>query len=71
MATFAPGDEVEWNTPQGATHGTVVEVVTERTHVEGQVLDASPDDPRLIVESAKSGARAGHTAEALRRCDGR
>lgn len=65
MAEFSPGDKVKWNTPQGETHGEVVEVVTERTEVKGQTLDASEDDPRYIVESAKSGERAGHTGDAL------
>ena len=61
------GDEVEWNTPQGLTHGTVVRKLTGRTHVEGTEIAATPDDPRWLVESAKSGKRAAHTADALRR----
>ena len=65
MADFSKGDKVTWNTPQGETSGTVVEVVTSDTSVEGQKLSASPDDPRYIVESEKSGKRAGHTADAL------
>jgi hypothetical protein len=64
MADFEPGDRVKWNTPQGETHGEVVEKVTSRTHVEGQELAASEDDPRYIVESDKSGERAGHRADA-------
>lgn len=61
------GDEVEWNTPQGVTHGRVVRKLTRRTHVEGTEIAATPDDPRWLVESAKSGKRAAHTADALRR----
>lgn len=59
------GTRVRWNTPQGETTGHIVEVATRRTHVSGQTLDASEDDPRFIVESDKTGSRAGHTAEAL------
>lgn len=59
------GTRVSWNTPQGETTGHIVEVETSRTHVSGQTLDASDDDPRYIVESDKTGARAGHTADAL------
>ncbi|MFN8124232.1 MAG: DUF2945 domain-containing protein [Thermoleophilia bacterium] len=60
------GDEVEWNTPQGVTHGRVVRRLTRRTHVEGTVIAATPDDPRWLVESATTGRRAAHTADALR-----
>ena len=59
------GTRVSWNTPQGETTGHIVEVATSRTSISGQTLDASEDDPRYIVESDKTGARAGHTAEAL------
>ena len=39
------GDEVEWNTPQGVTHGRVVRRLTRRTHVEGTVI-AATHEPR-------------------------
>jgi hypothetical protein len=63
------GTRVRWNTPQGETTGRVVEVATSRTAIEGQTLDASKDDPRYIVESDATGARAGHTRHALTRED--
>jgi hypothetical protein len=65
MADLREGDKVTWNTPQGETRGRIVEIVTERTEVKGQTLDASESDPRYIVESDKTGERAGHTANAL------
>jgi hypothetical protein len=65
MAEFSEGDKVKWNTPQGETTGTVVAKVTSDTHVKGQKLSASEDDPRYIVRSDKSGDEAGHTADAL------
>jgi hypothetical protein len=62
---FQPGDEVEWNTPQGKTRGTVKKKLTSRTEVGGQTIAASEDHPRYLVESEKSGKEAAHKAEAL------
>jgi hypothetical protein len=49
------GDQVRWNTSQGETHGKVVEVKTSDFSIEGTDLKASEDDPRIVVESAKTG----------------
>ena len=65
MTTFSEGDEVRWNTSQGETSGTVVDVRVEDFTFDGQQFRASQDDPRYIVESDKSGARAAHTGDAL------
>jgi hypothetical protein len=65
MPELSTGDEVTWSTPQGETRGTILEVATQRTQIKGQILDGSEGDPRYIVESAKTGERAGHTADAL------
>ena len=62
---FKQGDEVEWNTPQGKTRGTVTTKLTERTKVGGQTVAASEDDPRYLVESEKSGKEAAHKPNAL------
>jgi hypothetical protein len=59
------GDEVTWNTPQGRTKGKVVKKVTSDTKVAGTKLSASKDDPRVIVESDKSGKKAGHKPESV------
>jgi hypothetical protein len=67
MATWKTGDKVRWNTSQGETHGTVVEVRTRPFSIEGTDLKASADDPRYVVESDKTGARAAHRADALRK----
>jgi hypothetical protein len=67
MADITVGDEVSWNTPQGRTHGRVVERLTSRTRVGGTEIHATEDDPRYLVESARTGKRAAHTADALRR----
>jgi hypothetical protein len=66
MAAPKKGDRVSWNTPQGRTTGTVVDVRTAPFSIEGTKLKASKDDPRYVVESDKTGARAAHKAEALK-----
>jgi hypothetical protein len=65
--TFRQGDEVSWNTSQGTTHGHVVEERTRDFQFEHQQFRASDDEPMYIVESAKTGARAAHDADALTR----
>jgi len=60
------------DTPQGETHGRVVEKVTGEKRVgnEGQKgtrVKGSKDDPRYVVESDKTGKRAAHRADALRK----
>ena len=62
---FKPEDKVEWNTPQGKTHGTVKKKLTSRTEVGGQTIAASDEDPRYLVESEKSGKEAAHKPGAL------
>ncbi len=64
---LAPGDEVRWETSQGTTEGKVVRKLTARTRIKGHVAKASPDDPQYLVESGKSGAKAAHRPELLRR----
>jgi len=62
---FKQGDEVEWNTPQGKTRGTVKKKLTSRTAVGGQTVAASEDDPRYLVQSETSGKEAAHKLYAL------
>ncbi len=64
---FRQGDKVEWNTPQGKTRGKVKKKLTSETEVGGQKVIASEDDPRYLVESAKSGKEAAHKPDALSR----
>ena len=61
------GDKVRWNTSQGETHGKVVDVKTSDFSIEGTDLRASEDDPRIVVESDKSGKRAAHKPDALKK----
>jgi hypothetical protein len=62
---FKQGDEVEWNTPQGKTRGTVKKKLTERTEVGSQTITASEGDPRYLLQSEKTGKEAAHKPDAL------
>ena len=61
------GDEVSWETSQGKTHGEVVKKQTNPTKIKGHKVDASPEEPQYIVKSDKTGAKAAHKAEALKK----
>ena len=65
MAELEKGDHVTWNTPQGETHGKVVEEKTKDFQHDGQRFTASSDEPAYIVESDKSGKTAAHKGSAL------
>ncbi|MBL9106126.1 MAG: DUF2945 domain-containing protein [Myxococcales bacterium] len=45
----------------------MVERLTDETDIEGHHVAASEDEPQYLVESDRSGARAAHKPEALRR----
>ncbi|MGJ9411811.1 DUF2945 domain-containing protein [Aeromicrobium sp. CF4.19] len=64
------GDRVSWKTPQGRTQGRVVERKTKDFQLAEQQWRASEDEPKYVVESEKTGARAAHAAAALRRLKG-
>lgn len=61
------GDRVSWDTPQGRTHGRVVEQRTRDFDFAGQHFTASEEEPAYIVESDKTGAQAAHKRSALRK----
>ena len=65
--TFAKGDHVAWETPQGRTHGTVERKLTHPTRIEGHRVAASPENPEYLVKSDRSGTHAAHKPSALRR----
>ena len=64
---FHKGDKVEWNTPQGKTHGTVKKKLTHETDIKGHHVAASQDNPEYLVESGKSGKEAAHKPDALQK----
>ncbi len=61
------GDSVAWDTSQGETQGKVVRKQTSPTMIKRHKVAASKDDPQYIVESDKSGKRAAHKPEELRK----
>lgn len=67
MTDVKKGDKVTWKTSQGKTEGRVVEKQTSDTKIKGHPVKASKDDPQIIVESDKSGKRAAHKPEALKK----
>ncbi|MCY7316329.1 MAG: DUF2945 domain-containing protein [Rubrivivax sp.] len=67
MNKLKRGDKVEWNTPQGATHGTVVRAIRGTAKVEGHTAHASPQEPQWEVVSDKTGKSAIHKPAALKK----
>lgn len=65
MTTIRTGIKVQWNTPQGPTHGKAVEKRTSDFTFAGQHFIPTDDDPYWIVESDKTGAQAAHKESAL------
>ncbi len=61
----APGDKVEWNTPQGPTTGEVTKKLTHPRKIKGHQVKASPDNPEFLVQSDSTGAEAAHKPQAL------
>ena len=71
--TFRKGDAVKWSTSQGETRGKVVKKLTSTTNVsnepsqKGTTVKATKDDPYYLVESNKTGKRAAHKPESLKK----
>jgi hypothetical protein len=59
------GDKVSWGTSQGKTEGKIVDKKTKDFQFDKQHFKASEDEPKFIVESAKTGAKAAHAESAL------
>ena len=60
-------DEVSWNSSGGESEGHVVKKLTSETHIKGHKVAASKDNPEYLVESDKSGKRAAHKPESLKK----
>ncbi|MBA3883654.1 MAG: DUF2945 domain-containing protein [Chthoniobacterales bacterium] len=60
-----PGDQVEWQTSQGKTAGTVKRKLTSKTKINSHTAAASKKNPQYLVESKKSGGIAAHKPSAL------
>jgi len=70
MANIEVGDRVSWDSPQGRTQGKVVERKTKDFQLDGRQWRASEDEPKLVVESEKTGAKAAHEPSALNKLKG-
>ena len=62
-----PGDKVRWGTSQGETHGKVEKKATGTTRVKGHVAKATEKEPQYVVKSDKTGAKAVHKPEELKK----
>lgn len=65
--TFKAGDKVKWDHAQGTTTGKVVKKLTKPTKIKSHKVEASSDNPEYLVESGKTGARAAHKPDELRK----
>jgi len=61
------GDEVEWETSQGKTRGTVKKKLTSPTKIKDHKVAASKENPEYLVETAESKKRAAHKPESLKK----
>ena len=61
------GDRVAWTSSGGRSTGKVVKKQTRPTTIETHKVAASRANPEYIVESDKTGKRAAHKPEALKR----
>jgi hypothetical protein len=61
------GDRVGWNSSGGHSTGKVVKKQTTPTRIKGHEVAASKDHPEFMVESDKSGKRAAHKPDALKK----
>ena len=61
------GDRVEWKFGRGKAVGVVRKKLTSRTEVGGQMVAASKDDPRYLVETEKSRKQAAKRPGVLKK----
>ncbi|MGW7350432.1 DUF2945 domain-containing protein [Streptomyces sp. Z26] len=64
---FEKNERVAWASHGSQALGRVKRKITGRARAGGRTVDASPEEPQYEVESEKSGGRAVHRPEALRR----
>lgn len=63
------GDKVEWNTSQGTTTGVVEKKLTKPMDIKTHHVEASKDNPQYLVKSDKTGAKAAHKPDALKKIE--
>lgn len=64
---FKAGDKVEWDSSGGHSVGKVVKKLTSECNIKGHKVAASRDNPEYLVQSDKSGKKAAHKPEALKK----
>jgi plastocyanin len=62
-----PGDKVSWKSHGGEAVGHVVKKLTSPTKIKSHKVAASKDNPEYLVESEKSGGKAAHKPDALKK----
>jgi len=67
--TIKKGQRVAWTTSQGETTGTVEATLTKPTTIKRFRVKASPEKPKLLVRSERTGAKAAHARPACVRSD--
>ena len=64
---LTPGDKVHWSTSQGETRGKVVRKLTSKTRINAHTAKPDTDHPQYLVQSEKTGARAAHKPDQLKK----
>ena len=62
-----PGERVRWDTSQSETRGKVVRKLTAKTQIKGHTAKPDAQHPQYLVESEKTGARAAHKPNELKK----
>ena len=58
---------LRWESSQGTVTGKVKKKLVGPTEIKGHHVSASPENPEYLVESEKTGAKAAHKPEALKK----
>jgi hypothetical protein len=67
--TLKTGDQVEWETSQGKTSGTIKKKLTSPIDIKGHHVAASKENPEYLVETAESKKQAAHKPESLKKVE--
>lgn len=67
MSTFKNGDKVKWKASEGTIYGRVEKKLISPTKIKSYKVKASSDDPSYLVTSDKTGAKAAHKPESLKK----
>lgn len=61
------GDQVEWETSQGKTEGTIKKKLTSPTKIKDHKVAASKENPEFLVETSESKKEAAHKPDSLKK----